>query len=445
MALDGRDGLGSRPGGAEKRMCDYRSPSPLGTLEQVDKSISYLRAARLPRIASTKGLRLSSLACIVVSCGVALGLAGCATQQAAYTGRRQFVVVQPASLNEASEKFWTRVQQSSPGLDDPEADRMVACIVDRLKAVDTDLSRMKIKAEVLDSDKINAFALPNGRVGLYRGLIRAMPSVDALAFVMAHELAHILNQHGAEKVSLNMAAQLGAAAAGAMLEEAFGKDEPAGKLAQIALQVGLPVALLLPNSREMESEADTVGQILMSRAGFDLRGSVDGISALKGGDGIAWLSTHPLKQERIDALRNGLLKVAARYPAIISGTPCRSPMYQTVVTRLGGPIDGPGRHAGIADDLGFGPGTYRFDSPWGVTELRVSTDGVVTGSYAYRDGRLSGAVRDGAATVRWTQRRVGTGPRSGQAEFRRRSGGIDGRWRYNGEATWHDDWDGALR
>lgn len=398
---------------------------------------------------------------VMTLCCAALALAGCATQQAAYTGRSQFVVVQPASLDAASEQFWTKVQESSPVLGESEAERLVACIVDRLKAVDAGLGRLQIRAEVLDSDTINAFALPNGRVGVYRGLMRAMPTVDALAFVMAHELAHVLNQHGAEKVSLNMVAQLGAVAVGAALEEAFGKDETAGKLAQIALQVGLPLALLLPNSREMEREADTVGQILMSRAGFDLRGSVDGISALKGGDGIAWLSTHPLKQDRIEALRSGLDRVAAAYPAASGGKPCRSPDYRAVVARLGGPIDATGdgtgdeateeagkgadSRSGTAGDLGFGPGTYRFDSPWGVTELQVAAGGGVSGSYDYRDGRLSGMLRGEVAIVRWTQRRVGTDPYTGQAEFRRRSGRIDGRWRYDGEAAWRDDWDGPLR
>lgn len=287
---------------------------------------------------STAMRRLAALAGAAL---LALAVASCATQKAPYTGRGQFVIVNDATLAGPSQAFWDKVAAQTGTVQDPAAERLVACIVRRLQGADPKLKALDIRPQVLASQQINAFALPDGHVGVYSGLIRAMPDTDALAFVLAHELAHVLDRHGAEKASWGIAADLGATASRAALNKALGeKNQALQNLAGIAMQVGLPVALLLPNSRTMEAEADKVGQILMSRAGFDPAGGPQAIDALKGGGAtLPWLQSHPLKGDRLAALQQAVPQVRRDWPPIEPGPACRSPAYAQVVAGLGGPLD----------------------------------------------------------------------------------------------------------
>lgn len=368
-------------------------------------------------------------------------LAGCANEEAPYTGRDQLILTDREALADESATFWNHTLAEYGGVSSREVNHLHDCIRRRLLAAEPRLAELNIRVGILDHDTINAFALPNGRVGVFRGLATAMPSADALAFVVAHEMAHVLNNHGAEKVSRQMVARAVAIAAlttlGAATEE---EDETLRRLGVLAVNVGLPLAVLLPHSRTMEREADTVGLALMRRAGFDAESALDAISALKGGEGIAWLSSHPLKGERLARLRAqiaGFQSGASAQPAtsVSAASACGLSDLRSVHAAIAGNAD-----PKVAK---LTPGTYRFETAWGETWFIVDAAGRIRGKYDWKEGRLRGELHDGTAVVRWAHAPTYRGKNTGDAEFRLVGDRIDGRWRY-GDGAWQDDWDGAL-
>ena len=154
---------------------------------------------------------------------------------------------------------------------------------------------------VFEEESPNAFALPGGKIGVHTGLFTVAENQDQLATVMGHEVAHVLAQHGNERVSTAYATQSGLA-----LVSAMGDPNSATQRQLMgALGVGAQVGVLLPFSRTQESEADQIGLELMARAGFDPRESTAlwrNMAAAGGGAPPEFLSTHPAHGTRIQAL-----------------------------------------------------------------------------------------------------------------------------------------------
>lgn len=165
---------------------------------------------------------------------------------------------------------------------------------------------------VFDSDDINAFCAPGGKIGVYTGIIQKLRlSDDELAAVMGHEIAHALREHSREQASQKTISSLItstiAAAAGVP-----------GEL----MDAGSQMLVHLPNSRAMELESDVIGLELMARAGYDPRNAssiwkkmqqVNGASK-----GPAFLSTHPPGADRIQELDAYVPKVLPLYEAALA-------------------------------------------------------------------------------------------------------------------------------
>ena len=110
---------------------------------------------------------------------------------------------------------------------------------------------------------------------VYTGLLPITRTDAGLAVVIGHEVAHALARHGAERMSDQMVAQVGAtAAAVALSATARGRSRAYVPAMMAALGAGATVGFLLPMSRAQESEADRIGLILMALAGYDPREAV---------------------------------------------------------------------------------------------------------------------------------------------------------------------------
>lgn len=156
---------------------------------------------------------------------------------------------------------------------------------------------------VIESDEVNAFCLPGGKVFFYTGILKLTSNDDQIATVMGHEIAHALARHGAERLSMQMVSSAGAQILAAALEV---PAEYEGLYSQ-AYGIGTQVGVMLPYSRKHEHEADQIGVYLMWRAGYRPEEAVRFWEKMKaqsqGKAAPEFLSTHPSDQSRIDAIK----------------------------------------------------------------------------------------------------------------------------------------------
>ena len=167
---------------------------------------------------------------------------------------------------------------------------------------------------LVESDQVNAWAMPGGKVVVYTGILPITRDETGLAVVMGHEIAHAVAQHGNERMSQLLLTQLGGLALSKALEE---QPQLTRDLALTAYGVGTTVGVLLPYSRTQESEADRLGLIFMAMAGYNPNSAVDfwqRMAAMKGGEAPPeFLSTHPSDQTRINDIKKHLPEALQYY------------------------------------------------------------------------------------------------------------------------------------
>lgn len=168
---------------------------------------------------------------------------------------------------------------------------------------------------LVDNDKVaNAFALPGGKVFVYTGLLKLAETDSEIATVMAHEVAHVLARHGAERMSAQLAIQTGTQIGMATIN--FSDPTVAAVFYQ-AFGMGTHVGVMLPFSRHMEEEADRIGIILMVKAGYDPFAALNFWNKMKqrndGQEPPVWLSTHPSSTSRIREIREMIPEIKAEY------------------------------------------------------------------------------------------------------------------------------------
>ena len=155
---------------------------------------------------------------------------------------------------------------------------------------------------LLDSPIQNAFCLPGGKVAFYSGIVDKMNNEAEMAFVMAHEIAHAIARHGGERISWGRVQSLG----GILVSLGF-KSETMNDIYGTGSQLGV----MLPFSRDNESEADYIGLMLMAKAGYNPRAAPAFWKRFAAGHAPTTmmsdlLSTHPCDEDRIAAMEINL-------------------------------------------------------------------------------------------------------------------------------------------
>jgi predicted Zn-dependent protease len=167
-----------------------------------------------------------------------------------------------------------------------------------------------------DSETINAFALPGGPVFITLGLYEKLDTEAQLAGVLGHEIGHVVGRHAAEHLAKSQLGQSIATAVGVGASDERGRGRSAMIMAQMVDQM-----FQLRFTRTDESEADTLGLEYMAQAGYDPSGMLDVMNVLKeaakGNRQPEFLSSHPLPETRIQAIKDYLEK---NYPDGIPGT-----------------------------------------------------------------------------------------------------------------------------
>lgn len=230
-----------------------------------------------------------------------VGLAAC-TQSP--TGRSQLQLFSSDELAQLGAQSYSSIKEKEKVSQDPALNQYVQCITNDLIAVlPSPWSQQQWDVTVFDSDQVNAFALPGGKIGVYTGLIDVAETPDQLAAVIGHEIGHVIAQHSNERMSNQFAAGLGLQLGGMLIGQEMDSDQAA--LIMGVLGVGVQLGYILPYSRIHESESDELGMRYMAAAGYDPREAAElwrNMAKQGGPTPPEFLSTHPSPQTRIDAL-----------------------------------------------------------------------------------------------------------------------------------------------
>ena len=249
-------------------------------------------------------------------------IAACSTVP--ITGRRQLSLVSKGEMQSMSYQQYGDFLKTNKVSTDKQSTELVRRVGTRIqKAVESyfagkgmadQLSGYQWDFNLVQNDQVNAWCMPGGKVVVYTGLLPVTKTDAGLAVVLGHEIAHAVAEHGAERMSQEMLAQLG----GTALSVAI-KDKPAEtkNLWMSVYGAGAQVGALLPYSRLHESEADHLGLIFMAIAGYDPNEAVSfwqRMSASKKGQAPPEiLSTHPADETRIADLAKELPEARQYY------------------------------------------------------------------------------------------------------------------------------------
>ncbi len=181
-------------------------------------------------------------------------------------------------------------------------------------------AKVPFTIKVLDTDEINAMALPGGYFYVDSGLILACDSEDELAGVMAHEIAHVAAHHAAREMT-----RLGYMEIGTIPMIVFAQGSWTGYGVYEASQLAMPLTLL-QFSRDYEAQADYLGIQYMYRAGYDPQGMVtifeklDALEKHKPGAISKAFSDHPATPERIAAVEHEIATILPARPEYLVTT-----------------------------------------------------------------------------------------------------------------------------
>jgi len=170
-------------------------------------------------------------------------------------------------------------------------------------------TRWDWEVNVIQSNEMNAWCMPGGKIAVYSGLITRLGlNDDEIAAILGHEIAHALREHARERASEQLGAQV--LVTGAVIVLGGG---------QTSMDLGglfYTTFFGLPNSRLHETEADRIGVELAARAGYDPRAAISlwrKMGAQSGSNVPEFLSTHPSADTRLADLEVYAARVMPLY------------------------------------------------------------------------------------------------------------------------------------
>jgi predicted Zn-dependent protease len=252
------------------------------------------------------------LCCLIAIVAITLLLPGCA--EVPVTHRKGLRLVPESQLLSLSLQEYDQVLKKSRLSTDQQKVQMVRRVGERIaRAAEAFLGDSgeawkirdyKWEFNLLEDDKtVNAWCLPGGKVAVYTGILPYTQDETGLAVVLGHEVSHAIADHGNERMSQALLAQMGGIALSAALSR---RPRQTREIFMTAFGVGASLGVLLPYSRLHEREADRIGLMLMARAGYDPIGAVffwDRMNKKEGPRPPEFLSTHPAPTSRIADLR----------------------------------------------------------------------------------------------------------------------------------------------
>tara|TARA_Y100000590_G_scaffold300200_1_gene338478 strand:+ start:196 stop:1044 length:849 start_codon:yes stop_codon:yes gene_type:complete len=260
-------------------------------------------------------------------CTCGFMITSCTT--APITERKQLKLLPESTLNRQAAQIYENVKKKAKLSDDKKQLNEIKEIGSRIEESVSLYFDSKNKKDptygfqweyiLIDNDKIkNAWCMPGGKIAVYTGILKITKNKHGLAAVMGHEIAHAVAKHSVERASraliLNVGTQIADIASG-------------GAISRTSRATGVDVAGMLrtfgidnPFGRKQETEADYLGLIFSSLAGYDIRESVKiwerMKEAHKGKEPPEWMSTHPSSARRIASLQGWIPEIIMEYPPI---------------------------------------------------------------------------------------------------------------------------------
>ena len=264
----------------------------------------------------------------IMGCGcMTFGLQSCGT--APITERKQLKLLPESSLNRQAAQIYENVKRKTKLSDDKKQleeikeigsriEEAVSSYFDSINQNDP-TNNFHWEYILIDNEKIkNAWCMPGGKIAVYTGILKVCKNKDGLASVMGHEIAHAVAKHSIERASRALVLNVGTAA----LDIFTG-----GAISNTQRTTGVDVAGMLrtfgidnPFGRKQESEADYLGLIFSSLAGYDIRETVKVWERMKeynkGKTPPEFMSTHPSPDNRIKKIKEWTNNIILDYPPI---------------------------------------------------------------------------------------------------------------------------------
>jgi metalloendopeptidase OMA1, mitochondrial len=195
----------------------------------------------------------------------------------------------------------------------PEHDMVVEVANRLVREINPASGHFDWQVSLVRNDQANAFCLPGGKIVVYTGILPITRTPAGLAAVMGHEIAHATSRHGAQRLFQQQAVQTALMGAqGSVADLDVGQQ----RMVLGAIGAGAQYGVLMPFSRDHESEADEIGLRYMARAGYDPREAIafwERMQEAGGGQPPEWMSTHPSHGTRIERLRELMPQALQEY------------------------------------------------------------------------------------------------------------------------------------
>ena len=254
-------------------------------------------------------------------------LTSCST--VSMTGRRQLNLVSESEILSASLTEYQSYMQTARKSTDAAATAVVTNVAKRiaaaaeayLKAVgqEADLQNYAWEFNLVEDPQLNAFCMPGGKIVVYTGMLNLIGNGadrdDQLAAVIGHEVSHAIAKHGQERASQQMLASMGSQVLSGVTSRASAQLQSA---VATAYGLGAQYGALLPFSRKHELEADYMGSVLATLAGYDADAAITLWLKMQdqgGGSTPTFMSTHPSSAKRISELQKNNPQVKRDYAA----------------------------------------------------------------------------------------------------------------------------------
>ena len=256
---------------------------------------------------------------------VALSLlfSGCASTTeggAVGASRSQLLLVSSAELDQMAVQAYAKLKTEAAAKGALNTD---AAMLARLRAIAariepktavfrSDAPGWQWEVNLIESEQLNAFCMPGGKIMFYTGLVRKLNLTDdEIAVVMGHEIAHALREHSREQVSQAAAAQTAIGIGTQLLGLGGGVSQLTGAAYEALVASRF--------SRDHEAEADRIGLELTARTGYNPQAGVSlwqkMVNASSGGAPPAFLSSHPSDSSRVQKIQDLLPTVMPLYQA----------------------------------------------------------------------------------------------------------------------------------